>query len=116
MGRSSPPLGSKVICIVFGLFALLNGVQLVEIILTGPLTVGVGVASFSIALLSVGYAVVGIGLWRTRSWAWKATYVLLAVAILSTLAQQPVDFLLVLLFVLIGVYLYAQRDLYIGSS
>lgn len=112
MKHSYPPFGIKVICLVLMLLALLNVVQIVDVVTSVALTTQVLVPVGIIAALTVGYVVVSVGLWKQESWAWVGGIVLIVGGLVATLVQRPIAIPTALLMSSIGIYLIVRRDLF----
>lgn len=110
MVRSATPFGIKVVCLVWLLFALLNAIQVGRVVTATPLSGELLLPIGLITALTAAYAVVSVGLWRTRAWAWKAALGLVVIGGATALVQGvyglPVGFLLLL----VGIYLVVRRD------
>jgi len=116
MGRSHPPLGISVVSIIWLLMGLLNGVQIVQLVTTGPVSSAILLPLSLVSGLSIAYLVVGIGLWKTHSWAWKGAIVLAVIGIVGSFLQQPVGLLVALLLLCVGIYLIIERDQFLSSE
>ncbi|WP_128906332.1 hypothetical protein [Halorubrum amylolyticum] len=116
MVRSATPVGIKVVCLVWLLFALLNGVQVGRVLTATPLSGELLVPIGLITVLSAAYVAVSVGLWRTRAWAWKGALGLVVVGGATALVQGvyglPVGFLMLL----VGIYLVVRRDVFADES
>jgi len=116
MNRPGTPIGIKIVCLVWVLFALLNIIQIGQVLsttrLSGELLIPIGL----ITVLSVAYIVVSIGLWKTRTWAWKGAIGLVVIGSVTALLQGifglPIGFLLVL----VGIYLVIRRDVFTAGT
>ncbi|WP_135662718.1 hypothetical protein [Halorhabdus rudnickae] len=116
MDRSHPPLGISVVSVIWLLMGLLNGVQIVQLVTTGPVPSEILLPLGLISGLSIAYLVVGIGLWKTRSWAWKGAIVLAVIGIIGSFIQQPVGLFVALLLLCVGIYLILERDQFLSGE
>lgn len=107
----SPPLGIKFICGVTALtapFAIIGGIL-------------VGGLYWIVAGLSVLALIGAFGLWTLKEWGW---YIVVGMELLNIpyhvfmfiTAQQVTNMVGVAIGVLILVYLYCQREVYLSSS
>lgn len=105
--RDTAPPGIKIICIIGwlgALFAFFVGLGLLGV---GGIGALLGVF---LLLISVGQAVVFVGLWGLRNWAWKWTLILEGIGIVLQLYQTNVVGVLIGL-VVFG-YVFSKADLY----
>ncbi|WJK64924.1 hypothetical protein [Halobacterium salinarum] len=116
MDRSHPPLGISVVSVIWLLMGLLNGAQTVRVVTTGPVSSELLLPLGLVSGVSIAYLVVGIGLWRTRSWAWKGAIVLAVIGIVGSFLQQPVGLLIALLLLCVGGYLILERDQFLSAE
>ncbi|MGQ3330084.1 hypothetical protein [Halorubrum sp. FL23] len=116
MDRSHFPLGISVVSVIWLLIALLNGVQIVQVVIAGPVSSEVLVLLGLIGGLSVAYLVVGVGLWRTRSWAWKSALALAVIGIAGSFLQQPPAIFIALLLLCVGIYLVIEREQFLAGE
>lgn len=110
MDRSRPPVGIKVICAIWALLAILNLVQVAQILAVVPLSNGILLSMSLITSLSAGYLIVSYGLWKTYSWAWKGAIGLVIVGGGSALVEGVSGAPLFLLMTLVGIYLVLRRE------
>lgn len=112
MVRLSTPSGVKVVSVVWVLFALLNIVQLGRMMTSTSLSTALLISISLITVLSAAYVLVGIGLWRTRLWAWRGAVGLAAVGGITGVLQGVSGLPVVVLMVLVGVYLVVRRNVF----
>lgn len=112
----SPPIGISVVSVIWLLLGLLNGIQIVRLVTTGPVSSEILLPLGLISGLSIAYLVVGIGLLKTHSWAWKGALVLATVGIIGGFLQQPMGLLVALLLLCVGVYLILERDHFLSTE
>lgn len=112
MVRSDTPIGIKVVCLIWILFALLNLAQVAQVVTAIPLSVELVVPVSLIVALSAAYILVSIGLWKTRLWAWKGALGLVVVGSVTALIQGVVGLPIAFLLILVGIYLIFQRDVF----
>ncbi|ELY72777.1 hypothetical protein C488_14802 [Natrinema pellirubrum DSM 15624] len=65
-----------------------------------------------IITLSIAYVAVGVGLWKTRSWAWKGALAFVVVGIVTSLVQGVLGLPIAVLLLLVGIYLVLRREVF----
>lgn len=103
------PIGIKVVCVlvaIFGLFSLAIGFSgLLEEL------------SLLLILMGVAELITSWGLWTIKTWAWYAVMILFGISFIQNIIP-PIDpsniFSIVAFIIPILMYLYKQRNIYIG--
>jgi len=112
--RKAPPLGIQILSVL----AVLAGILFLLIGGLGILSVEAATIGVVSILLSIGYILYGLGLWRMETWAWYLAAALHAFGILmcfftlDTLLTDWINVASLLLDIVIIYYLYTKRKLF----